>query len=148
MPQIFQSAKRLISICLVTLLVVTGTFFSFPAPAKADTDVVIVKCESDCSNLASFTAGVVAGSAVTLMATGQGEVLAAVGAGVTTMAHTAVTAAVPLAAAALPTALTAVAPAVAAAAPVIVPVAAVGAVGYGAYRVWEGHQNSQVKASK
>ena len=36
MRHIFQSAKRLISICLVTLLLVTSTLTIFPATARAD----------------------------------------------------------------------------------------------------------------
>jgi len=81
----------------------------------------------------AFAAGMVAGSAVTLAATGSGGGIAATGA--TAIVHTALMAAAPLAAAAAPLA--------AAAAPVVVPVAAAAAVGYGAYRVWEGHQNNQ-----
>jgi hypothetical protein len=134
----FQAAKRLISMCLVTLLLVSSTVLSFPAPAKAAGDVVIFKCETECGNMAAFTAGVVSGSAVTLAATGSGGGLAA--AGMTAFGHAATTVAAPLVATA--------APAVAAAAPIVVPVAATAAVGYVGYRFLENYQNTQAQLSK
>ncbi len=136
MQRIFLGTKKLISICLVTLLLFVSTLTISPAPALAAGDVVILKCESDCT--AAFTAGVVAGSAVTLAATGSGAGLAAgAGAGMTAIVHTAM-AAVPLAAAAVPLAT--------AAAPVVVPVAVLGAVAGGAYLIR--HQTSEAPASK
>lgn len=139
MQRIFQNARRLISMCLVTLLVVTGAVTILPAPARAEGDVVILKCESDC-NAVTFTAGVVAGSAVTLAATSSGSTVATV-AGISEIAaigSAVMTAAAPLAAAA--------APAVAVAAPVVLPVAATAAVGYMGYRTWQAHQQSQAKS--
>lgn len=135
MQRLFQRTKRLISICLVTLVLVTSTLLSFPAPAMAAGNLVIINCESDCGNMtAAFTAGVLSGSAVTLAATGSGGVVTAgITAGATAMVNTAVIATAPLAAAM---------------APVLVPVAAVGAVGYGAYRLVEGYQNNQTHTSK
>ncbi|MBD2775919.1 hypothetical protein [Iningainema tapete] len=115
MQSIFQNAKRLISMCLVTLLLVTSAITILPAPARADNDFVIVKCESDCGNMAAFAAGVASGSAVTLVATGGGGTVATV-AGVSEIAaigEAAMTVVAPLAAVA--------APAVAAAAPVVLP---------------------------
>lgn len=41
MQRIFQNAKRLISICLVTLLIVTSALTISPAPAQALGDVNI-----------------------------------------------------------------------------------------------------------
>ncbi|HEY9692097.1 MAG TPA: hypothetical protein V6D15_07830 [Oculatellaceae cyanobacterium] len=136
MKHIFQNSQRLISVCLVTLVLVTSTLLSFPAPARAG-DLVILKCESDCGNNMAFAAGMVAGSAVTMAATGSGGGVAAAG---TTAIVDAAMMAAPLAAAAAPLAV--------AAAPVLVPVAATVAVGYGAYRLLEGNNNSQKKASK
>ncbi|MEW5859342.1 MAG: hypothetical protein AB1861_18470 [Cyanobacteriota bacterium] len=138
MQRLFQRTKRLISICLVTLVLVTSTLLSFPAPAMAVGDVVgdvvMFKCESDCGNIAAFGAGVLSGSAVTLAATGSGGVVTAgITAGTTALASTAITAAAPL---------------TAAAAPVLVPIAAVGAFAYGAYRLVEGYQNNQTQPSK
>ena len=137
MQRLFQSSKRLITICLITLLLVTSTLVSFPAPARAAGDVKInvIDCESgsDCGNIAAFTAGVFAGSAVTILATGGGNALAAaamsvIGAG---------GAAAPLAAAAVP--------AIAAAAPVAVPVGLTAAAGYAAYNFFTSHQNDQTQ---
>lgn len=123
MQCIFQNAKRLISICLLTLLIVTSALTISPAPASAD--IVIVKCEqgSNCGNLAGFAAGVASGSVVTLIATGQTAVLAG--------AEAAVGSAV--AGAAIGT-LTAVGSAVVA--PILLPVAATAAVGYVGYSAW------------
>lgn len=145
MQHIFQTTKRLICICLVTLVLVTSTLLSFPAPARADCIGLVNICPDGTVNVnGAFAAGVATGSAVTLAATGNAGTLTAAGAGVTAgitaMADAAITAAAPLAAAAAPAAV--------AAAPVVVPALAVGAVGYGAFRMWEGHQNSQAKPSK
>ncbi|MBD1809475.1 hypothetical protein H6F98_29060 [Microcoleus sp. FACHB-SPT15] len=131
MQYILQNTKRLISICLVTLLLVTSTLLSFPAPARAAGDVVIFKCETNCGNMAAFTAGVISGSAVTVAATGGGNVMAA--AGMTAIGQVATTVAAPLAAVA---------------APIVVPVAATAAVGYGAYQLWDSYQKSQAQPSK
>lgn len=142
MQRILQSTKKLISICLVTLLLVISTLTISPAPAKAD--IVLVKCESDCT--VAFTVGMVAGSAVTLAANGSGVGLA--GAGTTAVVDTAVAAA-PFAASAVPLATAAVAAAadtaiaatftalaVAAAAPVVVPIAIGTTAISGAYLLW------------
>lgn len=139
MQQIFLCAKKRISICLVTLLLFVSTLTISPTPALAAGDVVIIKCESDCT--AAFTAGVVAGSAVTLAATGSGAgLVAGAGAGMTAIVHTA------MATAAVPFATAATTAAAAAAAPVVVPVAVVGAVAGYAYLLW--HQASETPASK
>jgi hypothetical protein len=135
MQSIFQKAKRLISICLVTLLIVTSTLTVSPAPAQALGDVnVVFKCESECGNMTAFAAGVASGSVVTLVATGSGGSLAA--GAVTAIGHAAITAAAPLAAAA---------PALVGAAPILLPVAATTAVGYGAYRMWESSSQHNTK---
>jgi hypothetical protein len=137
--QYIQNAKRLIVICLVTLLLVTGVLTISPAPARAD--IVLFKCESDCDNIASFTAGAISGSAVTLLATGNGGLAAAgITAGTAAIGQAATAAVVPLAAAA--------APAMAMAAPILAPVAATAAIGYGAYQVWDTYQKSQGQPSK
>ena len=133
MQCIFQNAKRLISICLLTLLIVTSTLTISPAPAQAATgNVIIFNCESgsDCGNLAAFAAGVGSGSVVTLIATGHTAVIAGAGA--------AVGAAV--AGAAIGT-LTAVSSAVAA--PVLLPLAATAAVGYVGYGAWKALNHSE-----
>jgi hypothetical protein len=141
MLQKFQAIKRLIVLCLVTLLLVTSALTISPTPARADNDFVIVKCESGCGNMGAFAAGALGGSAVTLFATGHGGLAAA---GITAetvaigQAATAVVA--PLAAAA--------APAMAAAAPILVPIGATAAVGYGAYQLWDSYQKSQAQPSK
>ncbi len=136
MQRIFQNAKRLISMCLVTLLIVTSAITMSPAPARADNDFVIVKCESDCG--AAFTAGVFAGTAVTLVATGSSGGATAAGtiAEIVAIGQAVMTVAAPLVAA----------PAVAAAVPVVAAVAATGAVGYVGYRTWQDHQYSQAKS--
>ncbi len=144
MQCIFQNAKRLISICLLTLLIVTSAVTISPAPAQAlgDLNVEIFKCESECGNMTAFAAGVASGSAVTLPATGSGGSLAT--AAIAAIGHGAIIAAASLTAVA--------APAIAAVAVVVVPVAVTGAISYGAYRLWEAHQNSEptpkVSASK
>ncbi len=127
MQTIFQSVKRLISMCLVTLFAVTSALTILPTPAKAD-NFTIIHCESDCgstiSNVTAFTAGVLSGSAVTIVATGSAESIATgVGAAFGTAFVTVAT------------------PALVAAAPFVIPVAATAAVGYGAYRLT--HKNSQ-----
>ena len=137
-----QAAKRLISICLVTLLLVTGALTIAPTPAKADTDFVIVKCESGCDNMAAFAAGAISGSAVTLIATGHGGLaVAGITAGTAAIGQAATAAVAPLAAAAA-------APAMAAAAPILVPIGATVAVGYSAYQLWDSYQKSQTQPSK
>jgi hypothetical protein len=40
MQRLFQRAKRLISMCLVTLLIVTSTLTIFPASARAEGDII------------------------------------------------------------------------------------------------------------
>jgi hypothetical protein len=133
MQHIFQSAKRLISICLVTLFLITSTLLSFPAPASAAGNLVIINCESDCGNAVAFAAGVASGSAVTVIATGQAATLGAVGA---TVGHVATAIAAPI-----------VGGAAVAVASVVAPVAATAAVGYVGYRVWEAHHHSHAKSS-
>ncbi|WP_373524632.1 hypothetical protein [Nostoc sp.] len=120
MQSIFQNAKRLISICLLTLLIVTSALTISPAPAQAlgDFNVEIFKCESECGNMTAFAAGVASGSAVTLAA-GSGGSLEAVA--VAAIGHAAITAA----------------------APVVVPLAVTAVVSYGAHRLWKAHRNSQ-----
>ena len=137
----FQAAKRLIAICLVTLLLVTGALTISPTPARADTDYVMFKCESDCGNIAAFATGAISGSAVTLIATGHGGLAAAgITAGTAAIGQVATAAVAPLAAAA--------APAIAVAAPILVPIGATAAVGYGAYQLWDSYQKSQTQPSK
>ncbi len=141
MQHIFQNAKRLISMCLVTVLIVTSAITMLPAPARADNDLVIVKCESgvsDCGNMAAFAAGAVAGSVVTVVATGSsgGVTTAGMIAEIAAIGQAAITVAAPLV----------TAPALAAAAPVVVALAATAAVGYVGSRAWEAHQHSQAKS--
>ncbi|MEH2213339.1 hypothetical protein [Nostoc sp.] len=133
MQRLFQSAKRLISMCLVTLLIVTSALTISPAPAQAATgNVIVFNCESgsNCGNLAAFVAGVGSGSAVTLIATGHTAVLAGAGAAVGSA----------VAAAATGT-LTAVGSAIAA--PVLLPVAATAAVGYVGYGAWKAFNHKE-----
>ncbi len=128
--------------CLVTLLLVTGALTIAPTPAKADTDFVIVKCESGCDNMAAFAAGAISGSAVTLIATGHGGLaVAGITAGTAAIGQAATAAVAPLAAAAA-------APAMAAAAPILVPIGATAAVGYGTYQLWDSYQKSHAQPSK
>ncbi|MEH2408689.1 hypothetical protein [Nostoc sp.] len=103
-----------------------------PAPARAD--FVIVKCEqgSDCGNLAAFAAGMVSGSAVTLIATGHAATLAVAGA---TFSSAAAAASGTIAAAGAAVGLVA--------APVLVPVAATVAVGYVGYGAWKALNHSE-----
>jgi hypothetical protein len=132
MLRMFQNAKRLISVCLATLLIVVSTITIFPSTASADNnliqnnlgnngDFVLIKCTSDRGNIFSFvvgaTTGIFAGSGVTLMATGNTAILATAG---TAIGQTAVTALAGLGAAAT-TALST---------PVLVPVAATVAGAY------------------
>ncbi|QYX32987.1 hypothetical protein [Sphaerospermopsis torques-reginae] len=117
MLRIFQNAKRLISVCLATLLIVVSTITIFPSTASADNNVVKIECTSDCGNIFSFVTGMVSGSAVTIIAlTTNTTSLVATGAAI---GQTAVTAL-----ATLGTAATTVV-----SAPVLVPVAATVAVG-------------------
>jgi hypothetical protein len=128
MLHILQGAKKLISITLVTLFLVTSTLLSFPSPAKAAGNIVVFNCESNCNNNGvAFAAGVVSGSAVTLAATGNAATIAAVG---TTIGQ----------AATVMTGITTAGSAVVSA-PVVLPVAATAVVGYGSYRVWKAYHN-------
>ncbi|MFM5983530.1 MAG: hypothetical protein ACKO9I_23820 [Sphaerospermopsis kisseleviana] len=68
MLRIFQNARRLISLCLATLLIVISTITIFPSTASADNNVVKIECTSDCGNIFSFVTGMVSGSAVTIIA--------------------------------------------------------------------------------
>ncbi|MEH2321216.1 hypothetical protein [Nostoc sp.] len=94
--------------------------------------MIIFNCESgsDCGNLAAFAAGVVSGSAVTLIATGHMALLAGAGAAVGSAVVAAATGT-----------LTAVGSAVAA--PVLVPLAATAAVGYVGYGAWKALNHSE-----
>ncbi|MGQ4649052.1 hypothetical protein [Lyngbya aestuarii] len=135
MQPMFQNTKKLIVTCLVSVLLVTSMLLSFPAPASAlgnfvdidslvDIDSVTFNCETSCGSTAAFTAGVISGSAVTLLATGSGGSVAAAGiTGITVVGQAATTAATTVAA------------------PILAPVAATAAVGYGAYRLWENHHH-------
>lgn len=132
MQQIFQSAKRLISIILVTLFLITSTLLSFPAPAKAAGDVVMLKCESDCNGVV-FAEGVASGAVVALIATGKAATLGGV---VATVGHVATAIAAPT-----------LGGAAVAAASVVAPVAATAAVGYLGYQVWETYHHSHAQSS-
>ncbi len=136
MQRLFQSAKRLISMCLVTLLIMTSTLTISPAPAQAATTagVIFFNCEqgSNCGNLAAFFAGVASGSAVTLMATGQAATLGAAFAAVGSAAGAA-TGTIAAAGAAVGSAV---------AAPVLVPVAATAGVVYVGHRAWKALNHS------
>jgi hypothetical protein len=141
MLQKLQAIKRLIVLCLVTLLLVTSALTISPTPARADNDLVIVKCESNCDNMAAFAAGAVSGSVVTLVATGHGGLAAAgITAGTAAIGQAATAAVAPLAAAA--------APAMTVAAPILLPIGATAAVGYGVYQLWDSYQKSQAQLSK
>jgi hypothetical protein len=131
MQQIFQNTKRFLSLCLITLLVVTSALTIAPAAARADN--VLFKCESDCGNTAGFAVGAISGSIVTLIA--QGHVVLAV------PEITATTAAIELA-------TVAAAPAMAVAAPILLPAAAIGAVGYGVYQLLDSYNRNQSQPSK
>ncbi len=130
MQRIFQRAKRLISMCLVTLLIVTSTLTIFPAPAQAvgDIHIEILRCESNCGNMTAFAAGVASGSAVTLIATGHAAVLTAAGAAVGSAAAAAASGTIAAVGAAVGSAV---------AAPVLLPVAATAAVGYVVWGGWK-----------
>ncbi|MEB3151711.1 MAG: hypothetical protein VKL60_22175 [Sphaerospermopsis sp.] len=117
MLRIFQNARRLISLCLATLLIVISTITIFPSTASADNNVVKIECTSDCGNIFSFVTGMFSGSAVTIIAlTTNTTSLVATGAAI---GQTAVAAL-----ATLGTAATTVV-----SAPVLVPVAATVAIG-------------------
>lgn len=135
MQRLFQSAKRLISMCLVTLLIVTSALTISPAPAQAvgDIRIDILTCESQCGNMTAFAAGVASGSAVTLIATGHAATLGAVGAAVGSAAAAAASGTIAAAGAAVGSAV---------AAPVLLPVAATAAVGYVGYRAWKALNHS------
>ena len=137
MLRIFQNAKRLISVCLATLLIVISTITIFPSTASAAViEINVVKCESgsNCSNIASFaagaTTGIVAGSAVTLAATGNTATIVAVGAA---MGQAAITSLAPLVADA----------GTISASPVLVPVGIAAAGGYAAYQLWHNFSDNQ-----
>jgi phage-related tail protein len=122
--------------CLVTLLIVTSALTISPAPARADNDFVIVKCQqgSNCGNLAAFAAGVASGSAVTLLTTGHAATLTVAGAAVSSAVTAAASGTIAAAGAAVGSVV---------AAPVLVPVAATAAVGYVGYRAWKAVNHSE-----
>jgi hypothetical protein len=129
MQRLFQRAKRLISMCLVTLLIVTSALTISPAPAQAATgSVIIFNCESNCGNMTAFAAGVASGSAVTLIATGHAAVLTAAGAAVGSAAAAAASGTIAAVGAAVGSAV---------AAPVLLPLAATAAVGYVLWGGWK-----------
>ncbi|BAY09632.1 hypothetical protein [Calothrix sp. NIES-2098] len=130
MQHIFQSAKRLISVTLVTLFLITSSLLSFPAPARAAGDIVIMKCESNCGNLPAFTAGVASGALVTLIATGKAATLGGV---VATVGQVATTIAAPVVGGA--------------AVSLVAPVALTAAVGYLGYQAWEAYHHSHAQSS-
>lgn len=145
MLNLLQRFKRVISICLITLLTVTSVLTISPAPAMADNNLIknisIVNCEGDnCGNMASFAAGVVSGSAVTLAATGDAGMVAAIGTAVGQVAGTLATVGQAAATVAAPAAAFGSA---VISSPIVVPAAATAAVGYGAYRLWKGTHQSQ-----
>jgi hypothetical protein len=87
MLRIFQNARRLISVCLATLLIVVSTITIFPSTASADNNVVKIECTSDCGNIFSFVFGMFSGSAVTIIAlTTNTTSLATLGTAATTVA--------------------------------------------------------------
>ncbi len=106
MQQLVQKTKKILSLCLITLLVFTSAITFLPAPAQALGDINI-NCEKDCGDTIQFAAGMAAGSAVTLSATGQAglitEAAAVVGTALTT-ATTVVTGAVTLGSVVVPAA--------------------------------------------
>ena len=122
MQRTFQSTKRLISVCLVTLLLVVSTVTISPAPAMADNG-----SSSSIPQLGgeawAFAAGVATG---VLVSGGSAATL--------TTAATAATAVASVAGSVATTALTATA---VAAAPVVAPVAIGSAVVGGAYALWQ-----------
>lgn len=133
MQHIFQRAKRFISITLVTLFLITTTLLSFPPPARAAGDIVIIKCESNCGNAVAFTSGVASGALVTLAATGHTATIGTVGA---TIGHLATVIAAPT-----------LGGAAVVAASVVAPVAATAAVGYVGYRAWKAYHHSHAQSS-
>ncbi|MEH2322213.1 MAG: hypothetical protein V7K32_01145 [Nostoc sp.] len=139
MQRLFQKAKRLISMCIVTLLIVTSALTISPAPARAlgDVKIEIFKCESECGNMTAFAAGVASGSAVTLVATGHAATLAVAGAAVSSAVTTAASGTIAAAGAAVGSVV---------AAPVLVPVAVTAGVGYIGYRAWEALNHSEPNA--
>ncbi len=128
----FSKAKKLILTLLAVILFITSTITMFPAPASALGDLhmennVNFSCESDCGSFVSFAAGVASGSAVTLMATGQGATVAGIGSIGGAIAHGIVSAA----------GAAATGGAVVAATPVLVPVAVGAAAIGGGYIVYQ-----------
>jgi hypothetical protein len=135
MLRIFQNSKSVISVCLATLLILVSTITIFPSTASADNNFIKneikIECTSDCGNIFSFAAGMVSGSAVTVIAiTGQTGTLVATGAAI---GQAAVAAMAPL---------TAVAGTVVSA-PVLVPVAATAVAGYTAYQLLHNFSDNQ-----
>lgn len=96
MQRIFQSAKRLISMCIVTVLLVTSALTSLPAPARAEGNITINNI--DCRNTINPQCGNVTSPVPSTTDTGF-VVGAALGALISSgIIDTVVTAATPLAA--------------------------------------------------
>jgi hypothetical protein len=145
MLRIFQNAKKLISVCLATLIIVVSTITIFPSTASAAVvEINVIKCESgsNCSSTPSFVAGAIAGSAVTLIATGQAETIASsvivanavpIISSVAAMGQAAVTTLAPLADAA----------GTIGASPLLVPVGVAAAGAYSAYQLWNSFNDNQ-----
>ena len=122
MQRTLQSAKRLISVCLVTLLLVVSTVTISPAPAMADNGSSQSIPQLGGETWA-FVAGVVTG---VLVSGGSAATLT-----------TAATTATAVASVAGSVATAAVAATAVAAAPVVAPVAIGSAVVGGAYALWQ-----------
>ncbi|WP_017652357.1 hypothetical protein [Fortiea contorta] len=152
MENLLKSLKKLISVCLVTVFVVTSALTILPTPARAEGDTIItIDCRytdnPTCGNVNQhhyeppiigepvnrnpiesilFEAALVLGPVIVSSSVhALGELVVS---GAAAAAHA--------------VAVTAV-PAIAVVAPVAVPVVATAAVGYGAYRLWEAHQKGQ-----
>ncbi len=157
MQRLFQRAKRLISMCLVTLLIVTSALMIFPASARAEGDIInTTDCRytvnSKCGEInQNHPAGIGLAVAVflgTLIGNSSVDALGTVIAtGAATAAHAVAVTAAPMAAAAIHAVAVAAAPAMAVAAPVLLPVAATVGVGYVGYRVWEAYNHSEPNPS-
>lgn len=148
MQRLLQSAKKLLSMCLVTLLLITGTILISPAPARANGErITNVDCRystnPNCGNTNNGGgAALAAGAAVLGGAIGGvigGSSFDALSAAVITSGATAVGHAI--AASAAPVAAAISQTVAATAAPVVVPVAVAGAVAGGAYFLWQSHNN-------
>jgi hypothetical protein len=170
MQRIFQRAKRLISMCLVTLLIVTSALTISPTSARAEGDIItttttIIDCRytvnPKCGNTNQnypeppilipkhHPAGIDIGFEVavflgTLIVSISADALGTV---ISTGAHAVAVTAVPMAAAAAHAVAVAAAPAMAVADPVLLPVAATVGVGYVGYRVWEAYNHSEPNPS-